>query len=263
MAQIRDGDGLLQRFVEKTFKGKTYQGDMQRYWNAGNSSSFVFLLNVMHRHASIKSKLQESSQDDDEIPDSDKERISNAQEFFDSFENRARKTWKVLSAPFLKMTKEDLKDFVVEGDVEEDERPHFAFAFQQEQASEEQLVEELRKKRRQRGEESGSDDDDEDQEEEESDSESSDNEPPPGYYSEEEEEDEWVKARRPSLSGNKRRPPSDDGTPKTAKRLQKGGSGTKGNPVTIETPKNPPSVASKPASSVRRLVIEDSSSDSD
>jgi hypothetical protein len=236
---------------------------MQRYWNAGNSSSFVFLLNVMHRHASIKSKLEESSQDD-EVPDSDKERISDAQEFFDSFVNRARKTWKSLSAPFLKITKEDLKDFVVEGDVEEDEQPHFAFAFQQEQASEEQLVEELRKKRRQRGEETDSeDDDDEEDEEDGSDSESSDNEPPPGYYSEEEEEDEWMKARRPSLRGNKRRPSSEDGTPKTAKRLRKGGSGTKGNPVTIETPKKSSSVASKPNSSVRRLVIEDGSSESD
>lgn len=107
--QIRAGDGLLQRWLQKNLRRNTVQGDMMRYWNSGENQSFLLLL----------SQIDRCDQD-------------YSADFSLSFPNRARKVWNQVSAPYLKQS-EDLNDFIADDDEEIEEgddggvpiNPHF------------------------------------------------------------------------------------------------------------------------------------------
>jgi hypothetical protein len=108
--QIRAGDGLLQRWLQKNLRRNTVQGDMMRYWNSGENQSFLLLL----------SQIDRCDQD-------------YSSDFSLSFPNRARKVWSQVSAPYLKQS-EDLNDFIADDDEEIEEgddgggvpiNPHF------------------------------------------------------------------------------------------------------------------------------------------
>lgn len=183
--QVRVGDGLLQRYIEKTRKGRTYQGDMRRYWNLGNNQIFVYLIHLMKRRAVGGDMVGEAD----------------SQAFFCSFENRAKHTWDVVSAPYHKATREEVNDFLENDDVEEEGvESHFAMHREIVNPADE-IAEALKQRRLSQG---GQLDSDESSDEEENESEASSDEDDanpdniPGYYSEEEEEeDDWVKSRLP------------------------------------------------------------------
>ena len=181
--QIRTGDGLLQRYLEKNFRGHTYQGDMRRDWNLGNNKVFIFLLDLMKHQAG------------------DAERAA-TEDFYRSFEDRVKQMWDTVSAPYRKATKGELQDFIAsDEDVEEDAEPHFVFQ-RDEVDPEKEILESLKRRRMDRAyhvedlsDDNKDDDKDDDAPLKDTDSEVSGM---PGYYSEvEEEEDDWVKNRLP------------------------------------------------------------------
>lgn len=226
--QIRTGDGLLQRYLEKNFSGHTYQGDMRRYWNLGNNQSFIFLLHLMKHRALLQQQLDAGRDDTGEAV----ALFGDAQDFYRSFEDRAKQIWDTVSAPYRKATKEELQDFIADDDndddVEEDAQPHFFFQ-RDEVDPEKEILESLKRRHMSGGDDSGhssDDNNDDDASLKDSDQELSDI---AGYYSEEEEEeDEWVKRRLPKKRrGAKMTPPNAaQSTPVIGKRL--GGGKKKG-----------------------------------
>ena len=175
--QVRAGDGLLQRWLQKNLRRNTVQGDMMRYWNSGENQSFLLLLSQIDR-----SQPEYSS------------------DFSLSFPNRARKVWTQVSAPYMKHG-QDLDDFLA-GDDESEEsvdgvpiNPNFTPPSNLKSVSdlkspEEEMIEHLQKKNRYKsalrsdsgGESSSSSDDDE--------LEILDPKP-----TEESEEDDWTKSK--------------------------------------------------------------------
>jgi hypothetical protein len=185
--KVRVGDGLLQRYIEKTArKGRTYQGDMRRYWNLGNNQTFVYLIHLMKRRTIGGDMAGEAD----------------SQAFFRSFENRAKHTWDVVSAPYHKATREEVDDFIENEDVEEEDvQSHFAMHREIVNPADE-IAEALKQRRLSQGGQLDSDDSSDDEEENESQATSDEHDANPddipGYYSEEEEEDDdWVKSRLP------------------------------------------------------------------
>lgn len=188
--KVRAGDGLLQRCIEKTKRALTFQGDMRRYWNLGNNQTFVYLIYLLKRRAvsGEASMLSDTARD-----------------FFQSFENRAKRTWESVSAPYRKATKEELNEFIAEDYVEEyDMQPHFGI-HQELNAMDpaDEIADVLRQRRLSQGGQPDSEDssvEEGENEENESHAESDEDEANPdnipGYYSEEEEEeDDWVTSK--------------------------------------------------------------------
>jgi len=93
--QVRAGDGLLQRWLQKNLRRNTVQGDMMRYWNSGENQSFLLLLS--------------------QIDKTDPEYSS---DFSLSFPNRARMVWNQVSAPYMK-NGQDMDDFLADDDESE------------------------------------------------------------------------------------------------------------------------------------------------
>lgn len=160
--------------------------------------------------------------------------FDNARDFYQSFENRVQNTWDTLSAPYRKASKEELKEFIEEGDVDEDDtQPHFLLQREMnEMTPEDEIAEALKQRRMSQGEEQDSevssdtddhDDDDGPLEESDNDEDKSVN-IPDGYYSEEEEEtDEWVTSKLARLQGRGAKKAHATHSPptKTGKRLGK------------------------------------------
>ncbi|KAL7438683.1 hypothetical protein ACHAXM_006566 [Skeletonema potamos] len=94
--QVRAGDGLLQRWLQKNLRRNTVQGDMMRYWNSGENQSFLLLLSQIDRN-----KPEYSS------------------DFSLSFPNRARRVWNQVSAPYMKHG-QDIDDFIADDDESEE-----------------------------------------------------------------------------------------------------------------------------------------------
>mmetsp|Transcript_21168 Transcript_21168/g.32681 ORF Transcript_21168/g.32681 Transcript_21168/m.32681 type:complete len:735 (-) Transcript_21168:57-2261(-) len=176
--QVRAGDGLLQRWLQKNLRRNTVQGDMMRYWNSGENQSFLLLLSQIDR--------------------SDPEYSS---DFSLSFPNRARKVWNQVSAPYMKHG-HDMDDFFADDDESEGSgvvpiNPYFTPPSNLKSGSdfkspEEEMIEKLQKKNRlkaalrggsERGESSSSSSDDDELEI---------LDPKPA---EESEEDEWTKSK--------------------------------------------------------------------
>ena len=146
---------MLQRYIEKTKRRLTYQGDMRRYWNMGNNQTFVFLIYLMKRRADFKKMIDEGS---DATGDASA-LFDDAQTFFRSFENRAKRAWESVSAPYRKATREEIDEFIEEGDVEEDDQLHFAMRRELDAANpEDEIIEALRQRRMSQGGEQESED---------------------------------------------------------------------------------------------------------
>ena len=134
--QVRAGDGLLQRWLQKSLRRNSVQGDMMRYWNSGENQSFLLLLSRIDR-----------SQSD------------YASDFSLSFPNRARKVWNQVSAPYLKHG-QDMDDFIADDDESEEGdvgnipiNPHFTppsnlMSGSPFKSPEEEVIENLRNKNR-------------------------------------------------------------------------------------------------------------------
>jgi hypothetical protein len=235
---------------------------MRRYWNIGNKQTFVFLLYLIKRRAVLQQQLDAGQDDTEEAA----ALFGKAQDFYLSFENRAKQTWEAVSAPYRKATKGELEDFINadddddDDDVEEDAHPHFVFQ-RDEVDPEREIIESLKRRRRLSGGdalEHSSDDNDQDGNEdatlEDSDQNASDI---PGYYSEEEEdEDEWVKKRLPKKrrGANMTSPSAATSTLVIGKRLGRGKK--KGGPKLDTSPS--PTFAKKPKCVHRAIIDSDS-----
>ena len=133
--QVRAGDGLLQRWLQKNLRRNTVQGDMMRYWNSGENQSFLLLLSQI-----------------------DKIDPEYSSDFSLSFPNRARKVWNQVSAPYQKHG-QDMDDFLADDDESEGSaagvpiNPYFTPPSNLKSGSdfkspEEEMIENLQKKNR-------------------------------------------------------------------------------------------------------------------
>ena len=264
--KIRDGDGLLQRYLENNFRGRTFQGDMRRYWSAGNSQSFIFLLSLMKRRALLKEMLDAAEDDTGEAT----ALFDDAQKFYRSFENRAKRSWETLSAPYLKGTEEELEEFIVDAEEEEEgESAHPRFAFEREADPEDEILKTL-KRRLGKSEESDSDSLSDDQDDASVEDIHPEKALPSGYYSEEEEEeDEWVTSKMPRRGhkvspNNATQKVSSKETPVFGKRLGKARGANQSTSSMGNLKQEPVVTASQSPEKKRRTrVIIDSDTGSD
>ena len=251
--RVRAADGLLQRYL-KTSWSSTWQGDMMRYWNY-NKQNFLYLLHQMER-AEFYLQIVQADDVDEEDEQEARTFLSVGWNFFRSFRRHVQREWERISSPFLKVTRADLDDFLVEeGSVEgEDEAPHF-LAHRQLMNEEGSVSDEndlLHKIQRKYAEsDSSSEDDDDDDEGVQEYSEVSEIE---GYYSEiEEEKDEWVKniqSQRKARKRNKGRVRRhSEPAPVVGKKLTKRKSST---PPKTNTP------VITPLSKRRPILLDDS-----
>lgn len=159
---------------------------MVRYWLGGENQAFVLLLSQIDKGELRGEQSGEYGSD-----------------FSFSFPNRARKLWREVSAPYLKL-QDDMEDFVADSDEEEASgpmiNPHFTPPSLEDEGGdimtpEERMIEHLKKRNAARNVQSCSDEgasgggDD-----------SSDDElevlPKPSEMEEVEEEDDWTKSKR-------------------------------------------------------------------
>ena len=247
--KVRAPDGLLQRYLKKSFQyGTSRQGDMRRYWNAGNNYNFVHLLYMIqkaNRHRNRLNGRQDednnnmaTNHDNEETPE---DYFEVAQDFFASFQNRARRLWGRLSSPFQTSKVDDLKDFLAaDDDYEEEEDAQEALAHRQvdslRQDPQEDSNDFISKIQRKYAETSSVEyDDGEEDDEEDGDSEleivgkppatlGEDNEDTEmnGYYSVEEEvSDPWEVSIKQKIKRKKLSKVSPSATPKIRKKISR------------------------------------------
>ena len=96
---------------------------MLQYWIYGNNSDFVLLLSLIS-HANlcreIVKQADASSDDDPDAVENAEEYLHPSNTFFQSFSNDARSIWKVVTSPFLKVSKEEIRDFIADDDYDDD-----------------------------------------------------------------------------------------------------------------------------------------------
>ena len=95
-----------------------------QYWIYGNNSDFVLLLSLTS-HANlcreiIKQSVTSSDDDDLAAVENAEQYLLPSNAFFESFSNDARSIWKLLTAPFLKVSKEELRDFIADDEYDDD-----------------------------------------------------------------------------------------------------------------------------------------------
>ena len=205
--QIRAADGLLQRHLERRFKGKPNHGYMLMYWNEGNCDIFIYLLHLLERSKLLREEAiieNENSMGHTEARDF----VDSMNMFWQSFQSRAQRLWDRLSSPYQKATKEELDDFFAEEDDEVEVLEHRASVkstlkkvYSDVFTPEDEIIASLKAKRASRG---GLDEESDFDEVEGSASDTEELEVEgspvgdihPAYYSEEEEEsDDWMKER--------------------------------------------------------------------
>jgi len=179
-AQIRDSDGLLQRYLK--------QATQRDYWAGGYSFEFVQLLHIASIHAEIGPSINPSSY-----------------QFSKSFPRRARILWEILSSPYLKPVQGDLDAFLDDDEVEDEYtiEPQQHLSFSQEGDNEDDpdkvMVRELRRRRGKSSDISNS----ENSEDSEASDESKNSSKTSPYqelkendYENDEEDDDWLKKKR-------------------------------------------------------------------
>jgi hypothetical protein len=285
--QIRAQDGLLQRFLNKCY-GTTRQGAMLKYWFHGNNHSFLLLLSLIS-HASLCRDIVKGvvRQSDKEAVEMAEEFLQPAVDFFESFAGEALGIWDLVASPFSKASKEEIRDFLADDEVEEIDTlaSHRALQmqaeleeFQNEQDDDRQLAEYYERLEKENdelasdegeedavgdgGEEDAASRDEDDDQADDASKGSEDDVANGGYFEEssEEEEDDWQKeimskrvAKRKSQSPRKRSSRGvslSDTKPSPKRRAALDASSSKSTDEDVIVP---------PASVVRkRLVIQDS-----
>ena len=102
---------------------------MLQYWIYGNNSDFVLLLSLIS-HANLCREIINQS---DAASDDDPAAVENAEEyllpantFFESFSKDARSIWNVVTSPFLKVSKEEIRDFLADDEYDDESLDHDA-----------------------------------------------------------------------------------------------------------------------------------------
>lgn len=245
---------------------------MKKYWNEGNNELFVYLLHLMERTKRMRSNLEDNGMSDNVAGLEEARELMDAiSQHWTSIEDRVPGLWDRLSAPYRKVTKEEMNEFLADDDesIEEEEVPHHLMnrtiqSKGMDPSPEEEIVAALRERQFQYGYSDDDDDDDEPEEEEEEEEaahlEDSEGEEMEGYYSEtdEEEEDEWVAAlqnkRKARVRDNKRRRRNIKVVETESKKLGKK-RGSKPT-IAVSAPSTTSGIKSK-----RRRIIEESDSD--
>ena len=205
--QIRAADGLLQRHLERRFKGKPNHGYMLMYWNEGNCDVFIYLLHLLERSKLLRAEAKDGNENSMGHAEA-RDFVGSMDLFWVSFQNRAQRLWDLLSSPYKKATKEELDDFFAEEDEEVKVLPHRAHVkstlnqvYSDAFTPEDEIIASLKAKRASRG---GLEEESDFDEVEHSDSDpevlevedSPVGDIHPAYYSEEEDEaDDWMKER--------------------------------------------------------------------
>ncbi|KAL3937608.1 MAG: hypothetical protein SGBAC_007317 [Bacillariaceae sp.] len=112
--KVRDSDALLQRWIKKTWKPKS-GGVMQHYWYSGYNQSFVYLLDNIRLAESYREILDSAPSEVGEAA----EYLSKIQDFADTFQDKAKKLWEYISAPFGK-GQDDIRNWLDDDNVEEE-----------------------------------------------------------------------------------------------------------------------------------------------
>ena len=222
--QIRAADGLLQRFLDKK-KNKNHknhrisrQGEMVRYWFNGNNELFVFLLDLMDRWRIARSELDLNSatDDTDAVLHEFRALSQKLNHFWSSFTNRGNRIWEVVSEPYQKGTKQELEDFIEDGNDVDQAGVAIQYHLinrdiEAHPTPEEEIVSALRQSRGKDSEDSSFSDAEENENVGESSDDvqlaSSSDERARRYYSEESEDDEWeqqLKKKRKARVKNER-----------------------------------------------------------
>lgn len=113
--QIRDQDGLLQRYLTRnTGKwGITRQGAMMSYWFHGNNASFVLLLSLIAQAVVCRELIHEGdAHSDKEAVEMAHDFFSSAYDFYESFADDAHNVWNMVTSPFSRATKAEINDFI-------------------------------------------------------------------------------------------------------------------------------------------------------
>ena len=115
--KVRETDGLLQRFLKAKFRGHVNQGAMMRYWFAGgNRFDFLYLYSLVEEaavHRSLPAGDESDSDDDQEIAQAF---MAKARQFFDSFDVLAKRLWHMLSEPYRRASRNEMKEFIDDDD---------------------------------------------------------------------------------------------------------------------------------------------------
>jgi hypothetical protein len=123
--RVRDGDGLLQRWINKSWRGgPPGAGGMKIYWYSGNNQSYLHLLDQMEI-AQDYNELLASSDCDDEVRQVAEAYMVKPRRFFESFQDQVQQAWGDMSSPFVR-DNGDIRDFLDDGEEDsEDEVAHF------------------------------------------------------------------------------------------------------------------------------------------
>lgn len=183
---IRAQDGLLQRYLRAFWKHRIFAGAMRKYWFEGHNQNYI-LLRVVIDHREYMNEIDHGFTED---------------HFCKSFQRRAVKIWRGLSAPYSRLCE---SDFIDSGEEDIEEIPHPIFEPPPEDV-EGAFVEHLRKKiqstqGRKHGYDTSSSDDDDDGSKEGSDDDEDevifvDGGDDEDIYVEESSEDDWMASKR-------------------------------------------------------------------
>ena len=278
--KVRAPDGLLQRYLKRDSKKYgneiiSKSGWMVRYWNQGNNTEFLYILETVEKLEHAREVLKSTSNfSEDEINEADG-LILPLNEYISSFSNIAKELWGKISGPY-QMGADDLDDFLAADDDEVDHEPmsYQALAFQQAQQDaieDDKRIRSIQEKRmsgegRSRASSFllGTDGENEDDEDEISDEEPDDIVLPSDYHesSSSSDEDEWLSSRRDSSAVKKKRL-SSSSRPTPIKRIVKKGreiddDDDSGDSVFGADTAGPNSSSHSKGSARRRSILDDS-----
>lgn len=96
---------------------------MQSYWFSGYNFDFVYLYSLVEQAAICRSIAARGGQGDESSQDEERQEaevfLDKARKFFDSFADLGQRLWAIVSGPYERASGKDLKDFVVDENVDE------------------------------------------------------------------------------------------------------------------------------------------------
>ena len=197
---------------------------MQRYWFAGNNFDFLYLLTLVDR-ARIMAAVNATTEGEDvgtETKEEAQQYWEASAEFFHSFQTKAGKLWDLLTGPYRKLNKIEMKEWIADeidddADDEEERGSHrtlFMDSIRKTDAIEAEADRELvdRLENAVRKHNDGKDDDEEEEDDEEyALAESKDDDSRDEYDDNSESEDDWeqniLNKRRARSPKDKKKPP--------------------------------------------------------
>ena len=96
---------------------------MQRYWFSGKNFDFVYLYSLVEQAAICRSIAARGGEGDESSQDEERQEaevfLDKTGKYFDSFADLGQRLWAIVSGPYERASGKDLKDFVVDENVDE------------------------------------------------------------------------------------------------------------------------------------------------